>query len=82
MTRKNKDYKVGTYLVKKPRPKKDGATCPTCAKCTNKDFCNHRKNVKLMKKCYDCSNCADAENCDKFYITEQHSITIPVGVDE
>ena len=22
MTRKNKDYKVGTYLVKKPRPKK------------------------------------------------------------
>ena len=38
MTRKNKDYKVGTYLVKKPRPKKDGATCPTCAKCTNKEF--------------------------------------------
>lgn len=82
MTRKNKDYKVGTYLVKKPRPKKDGATCPTCAKCTNKDFCSHRKNVKLMKKCPDCRNCADIDNCDKFYITEQHCITIPVGVDE
>lgn len=35
-----------------------------------------------MQKCSDCSTCADVKNCDKFYITEQHSITIPVGVDE
>lgn len=35
-----------------------------------------------MNKCTDCSNCSDIDNCDKFYITEQHSITIPVGVDE
>ena len=82
MTRKNKDYKVGTYLVKKPRPKKDRPMCPTCAKCLDKDFCKHRKNTKLMNKCTDCSNCSDIDNCDKFYITEQHSITIPVGVDE
>lgn len=82
MTRKNKDYKVGTYLVKKPRPKKEKTICPTCAKCLNKDFCKNRKNTKLMNKCTDCSNCNDAQNCDKFYITEQHSITIPIGIDE
>lgn len=35
-----------------------------------------------MNKCTDCNNCKDADNCDKFYITEQHSITIPVGIDE
>lgn len=82
MTSKNKDYKVGTYKVKKERLKNDRPMCPICSKCLNKDYCNHRKNLSLMKKCTDCSSCADIENCDKFYITEQHSITIPVGVDE
>lgn len=43
MTRKNKDYKVGTYLVKKPRPKKDRPMCPTCAKCLDKIFVNTEK---------------------------------------
>ncbi len=82
MTKINKDYKVGTYLVKKQRPKRDRPICPICSKCFNKNFCNNMKNIKLMNKCTDCNNCKDSDNCDKFYITEQHSITIPVGIDE
>lgn len=82
MTRKNKDYMAGTYLVKKPRPSNDRSMCPICSKCLNKNFCNNRKNTKLMKKCPKCSSCEDSENCDKFYISKQHSITIPVGIDE
>lgn len=30
----------------------------------------------------DCRNCADIDNCDKFYITEQHCISNSVGIDE
>ncbi|MCF0125800.1 MAG: hypothetical protein HUJ68_08640, partial [Clostridia bacterium] len=70
------------YLVKKARRSNDRPMCQICKKCLNKDFCNHRRNLKLMNKCTDCHNCADKENCDKFYITEQYSITICVGTDE
>lgn len=35
-----------------------------------------------MNKCPDCHNCSDNEHCDKFYISEQYSVTIVVGVDE
>lgn len=70
------------YLVKKARVKNDRPMCPKCSKCLNKDFCNHRRNLKLMNKCLDCHNCSDKEHCDKFYISEQYSVTIVVGVDE
>ena len=70
------------YLNKKKRPKNDRGICPICAKCINKTDCNNRKNLDLMRKCPKCKECADNENCDKFYISEQYSITIPVGVDE
>lgn len=83
MTRKRKNYNdKDPYLVKKPRVKNERPMCPLCRKCLNKDFCNHRRNLKLMNKCPDCHNCADKEHCDKFYITEQYSITATVGVDE
>jgi site-specific recombinase XerD len=82
MARTNKDYKVGTYTVKTPRPKTSGPMCPTCSKCLDKDFCKHRKSIAQMKKCSICNNCADSMNCDKFYISLQHSITIPIGIDE
>ena len=83
MTRKKKNYnEKAPYLVKKPRKQNDRPMCSICRKCLNKDFCNHRKNLKIMNKCPDCHNCADKENCDKFYITEQYCITATVGVDE
>lgn len=46
MTRKNYNDK-DPYLVKKPRVKNDRPMCPLCKKCLNKDFCNHRRNLKL-----------------------------------
>ena len=56
--------------------------CPKCSKCLDKSFCYHRMNLKLMNKCPDCHNCSDNKHCDKFYISEQYSVTIVVGVDE
>ena len=83
MARKRKNYnEKAPYLVKKARTTKDRPICPICKKCLNKDFCNNRKNLKLMNKCSDCHNCSDKAHCDKFYITEQYSVTINVGVDE
>ena len=83
MTKKKKNYNEKVpYLVKKPRIKNDRTMCPKCSKCLNKDFCNHRRNLKLMNKCPECHSCSDKEHCDKFYITEQYSVTIVVGVDE
>ena len=83
MTKKKKNYnEKAPYLVKKPRIKNDKPMCPKCSKCLNKDFCNHRRNLKLMNKCPECHSCSDKEHCDKFYITEQYSVTIVVGVDE
>ena len=83
MTKKKKNYnEKAPYLVKKARVKNDRPMCPKCSKCLNKDFCNHRRNLKLMNKCPDCHNCSDNEHCDKFYISEQYSVTIVVGVDE
>lgn len=83
MTKKRKNYnEKAPYLVKKPRGKSDRKICPICKKCLNKDFCNNRKNLKLMNKCPDCHNCSDKANCDKFYITEQYSVTINVEIDE
>lgn len=83
MTKKKKNYnEKAPYLVKKPRIKNDRPMCPKCSKCLNKDFCNHRRNLKLMNKCPECHSCSDKEHCDKFYITEQYSVTIVVGVDE
>ena len=83
MTKRKKNYnEKAPYLVKKARVKNDRPMCPKCSKCLNKDFCNHRRNLKLMNKCPDCHNCSDNEHCDKFYISEQYSVTIVVGVDE
>ena len=80
--KKRKNNEKAPYLVKKPRIKNDRPMCPKCSKCLDRDFCNHRKNLKLMNKCRDCHSCSDKEHCDKFYITEQYSVTIVVGVDE
>lgn len=83
MTKKRKNYNdKAPYLVKKARNSNDRPMCSICKKCLNKDFCNHRRDLKLMNKCTDCHNCSDNEHCDKFYISEQYSITINVGVDE
>lgn len=83
MTKKRKNYNdKAPYLVKKARSSNDRPICSICKKCLNKDFCNHRRDLKLMNKCTDCHNCSDNEHCDKFYISEQYSITINVGVDE
>ena len=83
MTKKKKNYnEKAPYLVKKARVKNERPICPKCSKCLNKNFCNHRKNLKLMNKCPDCHNCLDNEHCGKFYISEQYSVTIVVGVDE
>ena len=83
MTKKRKNYNdKAPYLVKKTRKSNDRPMCSICKKCLNKDFCNHRRDLKLMNKCTDCHNCSDNEHCDKFYISEQYSITINVGVDE
>ena len=79
---KNKDYKTGTYINKKIRPQRKGTMCPICKKCSDKSFCKHRKNTKLMRKCPNCKSCDDKENCDVFYISIQNKITIPVGVDD
>ncbi len=73
MTKINKDYKVGTYLVKKQRPKRDRPICPICSKCFNKNFCNNRKNIKLMNKCTDCNNCKDSDK-DGHIILGNHTI--------
>lgn len=35
-----------------------------------------------MNKCPDCHNCSDNKHCDKFYISEQYSVTIVVEIDE
>ena len=82
MNNDNKEYKVGNYIVKKVRKERTSKMCPTCTRCPDKAFCKHRKNIKLMRKCENCKACKDKENCDVFYISEQHKITIPVGVDE
>ena len=83
MTKKRKNYnEKSPYLVKKARTSNDRPMCSICKKCLNIDFCNHRRDLKLMNKCTDCHNCSDKDHCDKFYITEQYSVTIVVGVDE
>ena len=79
---KEKKYKTGTYINKKIRTKRTGIMCPTCSRCSERSFCKHRKNVKLMRKCENCKTCCDKENCDVFYINFQNKITIPVAVDE
>lgn len=79
---KSKNYKTGTYINKKVRPKKSGTMCPVCSRCSDRGFCKHRKNIKLMRKCENCKNCSDKENCDVFYINVQNKITIPIGIDE
>ena len=77
-----KNYKAGTYINKKPRKTRQGKMCPICTRCTDRSFCKHRKNVKLMRKCENCKSCSDKENCDVFYINIQNKITVPVAVDE
>lgn len=79
---KEKDYKTGAYVNKKVRPKRTGSMCPVCTRCSDKSFCKHRKNVKLMRKCPNCKACQDKDNCDVFYISIQNKIRIPVGVDD
>lgn len=82
MATKSKEYKAGTYITKKVRKKRVGTMCPVCTRCSDRSFCKHRKNIKLMQKCDNCKLCNDKENCDVFYIGEQHRITIPIVVDE
>ena len=82
MNSKNKDYKAGTYITKKPRKQRLEKMCPICKKCSDRSYCKHRKNIKLMQKCDNCRTCKDKENCDVFYIGEQHRITIPIVVNE
>ena len=82
MNKKEKEYTAGTYITKKPRKKRLGKMCPVCTRCSDRDYCKHRKNIKLMQKCENCKTCSDKDNCDVFYIGEQHRITIPVGTDE
>ena len=83
MTKKKKNYnEKAPYLVKKARVKNNRPMCPKCSKCLDKSFYYHRRNLKLMNKCPDCHNCSDNNHCDKFYISEQYSVTIVVGVDE
>ena len=77
-----KNYKAGTYINKKPRKTRQGKMCPICTRCTDRSFCKHRKNIKLMRKCENCKGCSDKENCDVFYINIQNKITVPVAVDE
>ena len=82
MNKDNKEYKPGTYINKKIRKKRLGKMCPTCTRCSDRSFCKHRKNIKLMRKCENCKNCTDKDNCDVFYMSMQNKITITVGVDE
>ena len=77
MNKKEKEYTAGTYITKKPRKKRLGKMCPVCTRCSDRDYCRHRKNIKLMQKCENCKTCTDKDNCDVFYIGEQHRITIP-----
>ena len=79
---KNKEYLAGTYIKKNPRKKKRGRICPVCASCTDRKFCKNRKDIKLMRKCPECKECSDAENCDIFYINEEHKVLIPIGRDD
>lgn len=79
---KQKNYKAGTYIKKKARKNKSGPICPICASCKDKKLCKNRKDTKLMIKCPECKECSDAENCDTFYISQEHKVTIPVGRDE
>ena len=80
--KKRKDYTVGTYIKKKPRKEKTGSICPVCSGCKNKRFCRNRRDTKLMQKCQECKECYDKENCDTFYIFEEHKATITLGKDE
>lgn len=73
-----KDYTVGTYIKKKPRKDKTGTICPICASCKDKKFCKNRRNTKLMLKCPECKDCSDKDNCDTFYIFEEHKATISI----
>ena len=80
--KENKDYTVGTYIKKKARKDKTGTICPICASCKNKRLCNNRRNTRKMLKCPECKECSDKENCDTFYISFEHKVTIPVGRDK
>lgn len=82
MSTNKKEYKVGTYVNKKPRKNRQGKMCPVCTRCSDRSFCKHRKNTKLMRKCENCKACSDKVNCDVFYINIQNKITIPVAIDE
>ena len=79
---KQKNYKAGTYIKKKARKNKAGPICPICASCKDRKLCRNRKDTKLMIKCPECKECSDSENCDTFYISQEHKVTIPVGRDE
>ncbi len=76
-----KGYTVGTYIVKKNKPKSDVPICNICKNCTNRQFCKNRKNIEQMKKCDKCKGCSDIQNCDKFYISVQHKATLNIGKD-
>ena len=78
MKKTEKMYKVGTYPTKTPRKKRLRKMCNVCSKCSNRKYCNNRKDISLMKKCNNCKNCNNKDNCDVFYIGVQHRITIPI----
>lgn len=77
----SKGYTVGSYLIKSEKKKSDLPMCTMCKKCKDRSICQNRKNKKEMSKCSKCKNCKDAENCDKFYINEQHKATLTIGKD-
>lgn len=76
-----KGYTVGSYVIKSEKKKFDLPMCPICKKCKDRSICQNRKDKKEMSKCSKCKNCKDAENCDKFYINEQHKATLTIGKD-
>ena len=77
----SKGYTVGSYLIKSEKKKSDLPMCTMCKKCKDRSICQNRKNKKEMSKCSKCKNCKDAENCDKFYINEQHKATLTIEKD-
>lgn len=77
----SKGYTVGTYIIKTEKKTSNLPMCPICKKCKDRSFCKNRKDKKEMNKCQKCKSCKNTEQCDKFYINEQHKATLTLGKD-
>lgn len=75
---KSKGYTLGTYSNKQKRKNSNLPICPTCKKCTNRNVCNNRKN---LKDCDKWKKCKDTKNCDKFYFNIQAKAILTIGKD-